>query len=81
MFQAYVAVGSKKHIDLVKANPYTAVVINQEIYLQEIGKEEANGVFFYMLDELTPQEIYLFKDSITVIGVDDILKLRKNNSK
>ena len=81
MIQAYVAVGSKKHIDLVEANPYTMVARNQKLYLQEIDKEDVNGLAFYMLDELTPEEIYLFKDSITVVGVDFVIKLRQNKLK
>lgn len=78
MFQAYVAVGFKKHVNLINANPYTIAVNDQNIYLQEITKEEANGLVFYMLEELTPEEIFLFKDSLTVIGVNGVVKLRKN---
>ena len=77
MFQAYVAIGSKKHIELVDANPYTMVISNQNLYLQEVNKEEADGLLFFMLEELTPKEIYLFKDSITVVGVNDVIRLRK----
>lgn len=81
MFQAYVAVGLNKHLDLIHSNPYRMIINNQKLFLQEITKEEANGVLFYMLDELTPEEIFLFKDSLTVVGVNGIIKLRNNTLK
>lgn len=81
MIQAYVAIGFKKHVNLINANPYTMVVYNGNLYLQEINKEDADGLVYYMLDKLTPEEIYLLKDSITVVGVCSVINLVKNTLK
>ena len=78
MFQAYVAVGFRKHLDLVEANPYVMEVNNNNFYLKEIDKENADGLVYYLLDELKPEEIYLFKDAITVVGVNAIIRQRKH---
>ena len=79
MLKVYVAAATKKQVDLINANPYVVSVRGKDLYLQEIDKENANGLVFYMLDELTPEEIYFFKDYITAIGVNDIIKLRKRD--
>ena len=77
MFQAYVVIATKKQANLVDASPYTMVIRNGDLFLEEISKEDIQGVFYYLLEELTPSEIYLFRDSITVVGVNSIIRQRK----
>ena len=78
MFKAYVVIGNSKMTDKIKANPYIMSNYNDELYLEEITKENAEGLVFYLLSELTPEEVYLCKKSITVIGVNGIIKIRSH---
>ena len=81
MFQAYVAIANSKHVKFVDANPYIIDADGKEIYLKEINKEDANGLVFYLLSELNPKEVYLFRESLTVIGVNGIIKTRTDDKR
>ena len=81
MFQAYVAVTNSKHVKLVDANPYIIAADDNGIYLKEIDKEDANGLVFYLLSELDPKEVYLFRESLTVIGVNGIINTRTDSKR
>lgn len=74
MFQAYVAIGSKKHTNVISANPYIMEIYEDKLYLKEIDKDEAPSLVYYLIEELNPKEICILKDYITAIGVDEIIR-------
>ena len=81
MFQAYVVVGNKKHVDIISANPYTMVIDNDKLFLREIDKENVTGLVYFLIEELSPKEICLFKDFITAIGVDGVIRTKQKTLK
>ena len=81
MFQAYVLVSNAKNTNLIEANPYIIELNNNNLCLREINKDDANGLIYYLIEELSPKEICLFKDYITVVGVDEIIKLRRKTNR
>lgn len=74
MFQAFVAVGSKKYTNIIEANPYIMEIADDKLFLREIDKEDATGLVYYLIEELSPKEICILKDNITAIGVDEIIR-------
>ena len=81
MFQAYVLVSNAKNTDLIDANPYIIEMDDNNLYLKEINKDEASGLVYYLIEELSPKEICIFKDYITVVGVDEVIKLRRKTNR
>lgn len=79
MFAAYVIIGNKEYTKRINTNPYVIQVEGNDLYLKEISKDDADGLVYYLIDELSPEEIYKFKEHITVIGINDIIRLRKDN--
>ena len=81
MFQAYVVVGNKKNTDYISANPYIMEISDDKLFLKEIEKEDITGLVYFLIEELSPKEICVFKDFITAIGVDGIIKIRQDSLK
>ena len=84
MNKKYIAIGDSSYLDKIEANPYLLHHEYDYIYLEQVDKSfvKNDDVIYYLIDELSSSELSFLESNITLIRLDDIIKLdSKTNGK